>query len=236
MILKEEMGNKGIFIAGTDTAVGKTRVAGGLAAVMRGRGIDVGVFKPFESGIAGGHEDYRYLKKMAGVDDPDDGICPYRFEEALAPAVAAQRAGRGIHWRQVTDGFKALAAKHSFMIVEGCGGLLVPLAPGKTNIDLIHACGFSVLLVARLGLGTLNHTLLSLEYLKTQKIPCIGVVLNQTTPEKGIAEETNPKILSELASPILGVIPFMKNFASQPFENLLSTVDKLTRHRESTGD
>ncbi len=214
------MKSKGIFISGTDTAVGKTFVAGGLAAVLKKRGVDVGVFKPFESGVTSGHEDYRYLKKMAGVDDPDDEICPYRFEEALAPAVAAERARREIDWCGVIDGFKTLATKHSFMIVEGCGGLCVPLAPGKTNIDLIHECGFSVLLVARLGLGTMNHTLLSLEYLKTQKISCIGVVLNQTTQEKGIAEETNPKALKDLGVNILEIIPFGKEASPEYFEKL----------------
>lgn len=200
---------KGIFIAGTDTGVGKTFVAGGIAAALKSKGINVGVFKPFESGIASGHSDHKFLKEKSGSQDSDDWICPYRFEEAIAPAIAAERAGIMIDWCHVTDCFESIVIKHDFVIVEGSGGLLVPLAPGKTNIDLIRECGFPVLLVARLGLGTINHTLLSLEVLESRKIPCVGVVLNQTTEQTGLAEETNPKILSQLSPvPILGIVPY----------------------------
>jgi dethiobiotin synthetase len=201
--------SRGVFIAGTDTGVGKTFVGSGFAAALRRRKVNVGVFKPFESGVGSGHEDYKLLKKAAEAVDPDDEICPYRFTEALAPAVAAQRAGVEINWCSVTDCFESLATKHDFLIVEGCGGLLVPLTSEKTNIDLIHECEFPVMLVARLGLGTINQTLLSLECLKSREIPCLGIVLNQTTPNVGIAEETNPKALAALTNvPILGVIPF----------------------------
>jgi dethiobiotin synthetase len=218
------MTNKGIFIAGTDTGVGKTFVAGGLAAALKKKGVDVGIFKPFESGTASGHSDYKYLKEMSGSQDPDDWICPYRFEEALAPAVAAERAKIEIDWCRVTDYFESIATKHDFVIVEGAGGLLVPLAPQKTNIDLIRECGFPVLLVARLGLGTINHTLLSLEYLRSQRIPCVGVILNQTTRNAGIAEETNPDVLKKLSPlPILGVLPFMDKVNIDLFEGFTSS-------------
>lgn len=200
---------KGVFIAGTDTGVGKTTVAGGIASALRAKGVSVGVFKPFESGVGSGHTDYNYLKEMSGSKDPDEQVCPYRFAEALAPAVAAERAGVKVDWCHMTDCFESIAVKHDFVIVEGAGGLLVPLAPGKTNIDLIRECEFPVLLVARLGLGTINHTLLSLEALQSRKIPCLGIVLNQTTEKTGIAEETNPKALQALTSaPVLGVIPY----------------------------
>lgn len=203
------MKTRGIFIAGTDTGVGKTFVAGGLAAALQKKGVDVGVFKPFESGTGSGHEDYKLLKKMAGVDDPNELICPYRFEEALAPAVAAGRAGVEIEWGRVMDSFRSVASRHDFVIVEGAGGLLVPLAPGKTNIDLIRDCGLPVLLVARLGLGTINHTLLSLECLRSRNIPCLGIVLNQTTERGGIAEEINPKVITGFSPvPVIATVPF----------------------------
>ena len=219
---------KGLFIAGTDTGVGKTFVACGLAAALKAKGINVGVFKPFESGVGSGHADYKQLKEASGSKDPDHWICPYRFEEALAPAVAAERTGIEIDWCRVTDCFESIATKHDFMIVEGAGGLLVPLAPEKTNIDLIRECGFPVLLVARLGLGTINHTLLSLGYLKVQKIACAGVVLNQTTERSGLAEETNPSILKRLSpAPILGVIPFNAEIDLRLFEGILSELSFL---------
>lgn len=215
---------KGIFVAGTDTGVGKTFVAGGLAAALKKNGINVGVFKPFESGTAGGHSDYKYLKEISGSEDPDDWICPFRFEEALAPGVAAERAGIEIDWCRVTDCFESIATRHDFVIVEGSGGLLVPLAPGKTDIDLIRECEFSVLLVARLGLGTINHTLLSVAFLQSQKIPCLGIILNQTTAETGIAEETNPEVLKKLSPvPILGVVPFMRRVDFGLFERFTSS-------------
>jgi dethiobiotin synthetase len=221
------MKKKGIFIAGTDTSVGKTHVAGGLAAALRAQGKDVGVFKPFESGVGSGHADYQYLKEISGSRDPDEWICPYRFEEALAPMVAAERAGIAIDWCVVTDCFESIAVKHDFVIVEGAGGLLVPLAEGKTNLDLIRECEFPVLLVARLGLGTINHTLLSLEALATRKIECIGIVLNQTTETAGVAEETNPSVLEKLANvPVLGTVPFQKKPETGVFERIL---EKLKR-------
>lgn len=210
---------KGIFIAGTDTGVGKTFVAGGLAAALREKGVNVGVFKPFESGVGSGHEDYKHLKKMSGSTDPDDWVCPYRFKEALAPLVAAERAGVEINWCKVTDSFESIATKHDFVIVEGSGGLLVPLAPGKTNIDLIRECDFPVLLVARLGLGTINHTLLSLECLKQHHIQCLGVVLNQTTESMGGAEETNPLVLKEkFKVNLVGQVPYMQALDTQYFK------------------
>ncbi len=210
---------RGLFIAGTDTGVGKTLVAGGIARALKKRGVDVGVFKPFESGISSGHSDSEYLKRMAGVNDPIDWISPCRFEEALAPWVAAERAGAEINWCGMTDGLEAIATRHKFMIVEGCGGLLVPLTEHKTNIDLIRECEFPVLLVARLGLGTINHTLLSLECLQHNKIPCLGVVLNQTTADKGGAEETNPDILNRLMKvPLLSVLPYQSD--ESEFEKL----------------
>ncbi len=215
------MKNKGIFVAGTDTGVGKTFIAGGLAAALRKKGVNVGVFKPFESGVGSGHEDYKYLREMSGSQDPDDWICPYRFDEALAPEVAAKRAGVEIDWCRMTDCFESISVKHDFVIVEGSGGLLVPLVEGKTNIELIRECELPVVLVARLGLGTINHTLLSLECLKSRKISCTGVVLNQTTETVGIAEETNPKVLTDLGVSILGLIPFSRKLDLEPFELLL---------------
>lgn len=209
---------KGLFIAGTDTGVGKTYVAGGLAKAFRKSGVNVGVFKPFESGLKDGHADFRYLKEMAGVNDSDSEICPNQFDESLAPGVAAERAGKEVSWCDTTDCFESLATKHSFLIVEGAGGLYVPLADKKTNFDLIRECEFPVLLVARLGLGTINHTLLSLEALASRKIPCAGVVLNQTTPEKTLADENNPEVLKKMMSvPLLGIVPFKKDDNSDDF-------------------
>ncbi len=219
---------KGLFITGTDTGVGKTHVAGGLAAALRSKGVDVGVFKPFESGTGDGHADHVRLKMMAQVEDAEDLIAPYRFVEALAPAVAAERAGVVIDWQRITSAFRDLVTRHDMMIVEGCGGLLVPLAPGKTNIDLIQECQLPVLLVARLGLGTINHTLLSLEVLAHNKIPCLGVILNQTTQAIGLAEQTNPAVLAGLSKvPLLGTLSFAATAPTDAFTTLMTRMKQI---------
>ena len=168
-----------------------------------------------------------------GVADADDLICPYHFAEALAPTVAAERAGITIEWSRVLQSYATLRERHACMIVEGSGGLLVPLAPGKghwpkTNIDLIRELGLPVLLVGRLGLGTINHTLLSLQCLRQNHLSCVGVVLNQTTEKIGLAEATNPETLSKMMvgaqnfEPLLEVISFQKSFQLDPFLSLLA--------------
>jgi len=212
---------KGLFITGTDTGVGKTYVACGLATALRAQGGNVGVFKPFESGIGMGHADHHLLKQASGVTDADRLICPYQFEEALAPVVAAERAGVTIDWSHVLKNYATLCSQHEWMIVEGSGGLLVPLATGKTNVDLIHELGLPVLLVARLGLGTINHTLLSIKLLESEKIPVAGIVLNQTSPQKGLAEETNPLVLKKLSQVPLVEIRFNDPRTQTVFSNVL---------------
>lgn len=196
------------FIIGTDTDCGKTLVTGALAATARSLGIDVGVMKPMESGGT----DSQFLQSCAGVDDPLELIRPYYFTEPLAPGIAARRASVDVSMDHIVVCFEQLRERHDLLFVEGAGGLIVPLIGEQTHIELLQRLQIPVLLVARLGLGTLNHTLLTLQALEHNDIACSGIILNEVTPAGSLAEETNPEELQRLTSvPLLGVMPYVKD-------------------------
>ncbi len=200
--------SKAYYIIGTDTNCGKTIVTGAIAAWLRKEGRDVGVFKPFEAAS----NDSQFLKEMSGSDDPLSEINPYHFDEPLAPGVAAERAKKEVSFETVKTLFQKLKERHEILLVEGAGGLLVPLVGRQTHIELLQQLKIPVLLVARLGLGTLNHTLLTLSVLRQNKIECAGVILNETVPQSSVAETTNPDILERHCDvPLLGTFPFVDN-------------------------
>lgn len=186
-----------LFIAGTDTGVGKTRVATALCAGLRARGVRVGVFKPAETGCPDPSQaaDALALIEASGCAEPLDRVCPYRLKEPLAPTVAAQREGVVIDIAVLGRALTHLREDHDLVLCEGAGGLLVPLAEGVLNADWIESQNLPVLLVGRLGLGTLNHTLLSVRYLLSRRVELLGTVLSETEPSSTVAEETNPAIL-----------------------------------------
>ena len=212
---------RGIFVTGTDTGVGKTAVACALAAWGRVQGSDVGVMKPVASGgtlrDCGGRrhrvsDDAVRLTRASGVSDPWTLLNPVCFREPLAPWTAALRERRPAGIAAMLKAFAVLSARHDRLIVEGAGGWLVPLQARMTVADLAERFGLPVLLVARPGLGTLNHTLLTLEAIRRRGLRCLGVVINHSGPPprnamSRLAERTNPAILSRLA-PVLGVLPF----------------------------
>ena len=212
---------KGLFVAGTDTNVGKTILTGAIAAYLKKNKIQVGVMKPIESGSLE-RSDALFLKKMASVDDPLDLINPYFFEAPLAPAIAAQLEKKEILLDRIFNSFQKLFTFHSLLLVEGAGGLFVPLTKEKTILDLIQLLQLPVLLVARAGLGTINHTLLSIEALKTRKVQIAGVILNHTTPEADLSSRYNFETLKEWTDiPIWGEFPYLKNIED---ENLMAQI------------
>jgi dethiobiotin synthetase len=204
---------KGIFITGTDTGVGKTYIAERLVSGFRDKGIDVGVMKPAETGChhrAGRliPRDALRLMKAAGNVDPLALINPYRFKEPLAPFVAAQRAGEIIDPRIITSSFKTLCSKHEFMIVEGAGGIMVPLTRHYSYCELASTLKLPVVIVARPGLGTISHTLLTISALRLQDITIAGIVINYAINQKaGLAEKTSFSVIAEISKlPILGIV------------------------------
>ncbi len=201
---------KVVFVAGTDTGVGKTMVAGGIAAALRLKGIDVGVMKPVS---CGGREDAEFLIRCAGVSDPIDLVNPIALREPLSPNVAAAAEGRKIDLGAFRKAFKELSRRHEVVVVEGCGGLLVPVTDSYWAIDLIRDCRAKTVLVSRSGLGAINHSLLSLEALRSRRLPVVGVVFNRLTGgPASVPERTNPEVVARLGKTLsLGVFPYMKS-------------------------
>lgn len=208
----------GLFITGTDTGIGKTVVACGLAAGWRESGYRVGVMKPAESGCVekGGElfpEDAVKLKQASACDLPLDTICPYRFREPLAPSVAAEREGRRIDIDFLIETYNQINSAHDITLVEGAGGLMVPLLPSYTYADFARVLKLPTLVVAPNRLGVINHLVLTLEHASCVGLRVIGYVLDQIQSEPSLASETNRAALSVLtAVPCLGEIPYTSDF------------------------
>jgi dethiobiotin synthetase len=174
---------RGLFVTATDTGVGKTEVACALVAEARARGLDAVGMKPAQSGLVPGEpSDADRLREASGAAEPLEAICPYAFAAPLAPAVAARVEGRQISLPRVLEAARALAARHAAVVVEGAGGLLVPLTERETFADLAVALALPVLVVARAGLGTVNHTALTVEALRRRGLTVAAIVLNRAAP------------------------------------------------------
>ena len=222
--MTERLRCRGFFVTGTDTGVGKTLVAAGLAAWLRVHGVNVGVMKPVASGgsrrrVDGRARwcsgDARLLAQAAGVPLEWPLINPICFRDPLAPYAAAKREGRSLEWHRIDAAYAALRHRHELVIVEGVGGLLVPLTRTATVSDLIRRMQLPCLIVARTRLGTLNHTLLTVEQAQRDGLNVLGVVLNASEPSSSnpgarLAERTNPDVLRAcLPVPLLGVLPHL---------------------------
>jgi dethiobiotin synthetase len=211
---------RGLFITGTDTGVGKTFVACGLAALLRELGYRVGVMKPAETGCVEKDgqlfpEDAVKLKHASACDFPLEKICPYRFREPLAPSVAAERDGERIDVDRLMDIYEEISAAHDLTLVEGAGGLMVPLLPSYTYADLARVLKLPVLVVALNRLGVINHLLLTLEHASCKGLRVLGYVLNEVQDGRSLAAETNRAALSVLtAAPCLGEIPYRADGAT----------------------
>ncbi|MEJ2698152.1 MAG: dethiobiotin synthase [Desulfuromonadales bacterium] len=206
----ETFSGKGIFVTGTDTGVGKTLVAAALARFLTGRGKKVGVMKPVETGVtdpSGPGEDAVLLQWASGTSDNLDLLSPYRLPLPLAPALAAENEGIRIDLAHLAGAVRTLRERHEFLIVEGAGGLMVPLAGGLLMADLVRQLDLPLLVVCRPGLGTINHTLLTLFAARAMEIPLAGFIINNMPPQPGLAEESATHTLASLASAdLLGVL------------------------------
>lgn len=198
----------GLFVTGTDTGVGKTVVSCALARGLRTSGVDVGVMKPAETGVPQtGPEDARALVAAAGVEDPIELVCPLRYDMPAAPEASARAEGRKASLDPILDAYTTLAARHDFMLVEGAGGILVPFDRETTMADLAGRLGLPLLVVARASLGTINHTLLTLEACASRGLEVEGVVLSHATGRLSIADAANLEILRErLGTTLVGEI------------------------------
>lgn len=207
----------GVLITGTDTGVGKTFVACGLAALLRDFGYRVGVMKPAETGCAERDgelfpDDAVRLKEASGCDVPLEKICPYQLREPLAPSIAAARAGVTIDIDRLMDVYHEISSGHDITLVEGAGGLMVPLLPSYTYADLAKVLKLPLIVVAANRLGAINHLLLTLEHASCKGLPVLGYVLNQLDSPLSTAAETNREVLANLsAAPCLSELPFVED-------------------------
>ena len=209
---------RGLFVTGTDTGVGKTRVACALLGALRARGLRVAAMKPVETGVGErGPLDALALREAAGGESPLDDICPERFELPAAPSVAAAAEGRRVDFARIDAAYQRLRATHDVGVVEGAGGLRVPIDAGIDMAGLAKRFNTPILLVARAALGTFNHTLLSLEALDREQLGVLGVVISHTQGRLGDAHARNLAALKDrLDAQLLGEIPPLEPGASVP--------------------
>jgi dethiobiotin synthetase len=211
---KRDMHHGSIFVTGTDTGVGKTVVSAALLAAFRDAGVDAVPMKPIQTGCkkrGGGlaAPDLDFMLRTAGIlasPEEQDLMCPYRFEPACSPHLAAKMAKKVILPWKIKNSFRKLAEQHEMVIVEGAGGVLVPIGGKKMMIDLIAMLKLPVVLVARPGLGTINHTLLSLGELRRAGAKVLGVIFNETKKiRRGFVEADNRKMIEWLSGvPVIG--------------------------------
>jgi dethiobiotin synthetase len=195
---------RGMFITGTDTGVGKTVVACGFARSFRQQGLSVGVLKPVETGCRreGGRlipRDGLALIEASGTDEAVENVVPYCLEAPLAPLSAAREEGVELKLERIFQILDRMPGKYEFIIVEGAGGLMVPLREHFFFIDLIKASELPCLIVAANRLGVINHTLLSIQALRDRGIAVLGVVLNQLMREGDPSCASNASTISRLA-------------------------------------
>ncbi len=187
-----------LFVTGTDTGVGKTFVACGLATALRRDGRRVAVMKPVETGVVDLPEDARRLREAAGDVASLDDVCPYRLRAPLAPAVAARLEGVTIDVDGLVARIDARRRAGDVLLVEGAGGLLVPVAGRTTYLDLAVRLALPVLVVAANRLGTVNHTALTTRVATAAGLRVVGVVLSQPAATTDESAATNAETIASL--------------------------------------
>ena len=217
----------GLFITGADTEVGKTLVSCALARILRNRGHDVGVMKPVATGaveVDGRRvsEDALLLREAAGVSDPLELINPILLGPPIAPVPAAEMDGIAPDVSLIGESFRRISDSHDITIVEGIGGILVPIVRGFTVADLAARLGLPVIIVSRPALGTVNHSLLTIEAARRRGIEPLGVVFCASRPYcAGPAERTCPReITEESGVKSLGHIPYLGALAASGLDSL----------------
>lgn len=234
-----------LFVTGTDTGVGKTVVTAGLTRVLRDRGENVAPFKPVETGTAevphpGVPADALFLARAAGWESYGDAVGP-TYEEPLAPLVSARREERPVDPEELDALYERLGRRHDRVLVEGAGGLSVPITEELDMAGLAARWKLPVLVVTRPALGTLNHSFLTVQYARDRGLPVVGLLIcGYHRGTEDVAERTNPAMLEELCEvPVLGRIPRRPNIASpgeaaRALEEGASVTDLLDRCQQVT--
>ena len=216
---------QGVFITGTDTGVGKTIIAAAITRALKIRGLRVGAMKPVETGCKREGDtlvpiDGAFLQYMSESDIPLSDVTTYRLETPVAPLIASEIEGMTIKKDVILKTFEKVSRDYDFMVVEGVGGVMVPVNEDLMVIDIIKLLGLPVVVVARNTLGIINHALLTVRAVVSEGIPVAGVIINHTRPRDGtIAENTNPSVLKKLLGvPLLGVFPYIKETSKEEID------------------
>ena len=221
----------GLFITATDTGVGKTYVTALIARALRNAGRVVGAYKPVCSGAEIGVDgslswgDVATLTAAIGGRFDAERVCPLRFRAPLAPNVAAQREGAKIDFQQLCEGAHWWRGRVEILLVEGVGGLLCPLTARETIADLAAALRYPLLVVARLGLGTINHTLLTVEAARNRGLVVMGILLNEAEPLASLegTEENPVEIERRTRIPVLGILRHGRSLPTRADGSAVST-------------
>jgi dethiobiotin synthetase len=206
-----------LFVTGTDTGVGKTRIAAALCHGLAARGRRVAGMKPVASGCVSTpeglrNEDATALLEAMNVRAAYDEVNPYAFEPAIAPHIAAREAGIDIDFERLDRAFERLRLQAETMIVEGAGGWLAPLDATRSFADLAARWQLEVILVVGLRLGCLNHALLTVESIELRGLKLLGWVGNSIDPRFPRKAENIATLRERIAAPCLGILPFRRNF------------------------
>lgn len=206
---------KGFFVTGTDTGVGKTLAAGGIARILTDAGKKVGVFKPVASGCVRDYEglvsqDAVFLRDCSHCDFDLSVINPVGFAAPAAPAVCEEHENRRVDFGAIADAYNRICGQSDVMIVEGVGGVRVPISSGVDVVTLAQEFGLLVVIVTRPDLGTINHTLLTIDAVRSAGLELAGIVISgYDTDKAGLAEETLPMVLEEWGqTPVLSIVPY----------------------------
>jgi dethiobiotin synthetase len=222
------------FVTGTDTGVGKSLVAAGLLAAARRRGHRVAALKPAESGCDRGPDgtlqaaDAALLRAAAGLEVlPLEAVAPHRYLAPVAPGVAARREGPPFSVDRVKAALgRLLADEPHLLLVEGAGGLLVPYSDTLLEADLVATLGLPLLIVARAGLGTINHTLLTVFEARRRGLTVAGVILNRVEAERSPSEAENAAEIGRLGEiQVLGTVPHLAVDARTDLARLAAAVE-----------
>jgi dethiobiotin synthetase len=200
----------GVFVTGTGTEVGKTVVAAAIAHTLAAAGKTVAVFKPAVTGLEEpGEADHELLRRAAGSAQSDEEIAPYRYEPPASPHLAAALAGEEIDPGRLRATARVAADSAEAVVCEGVGGLLVPLAPGYLVRDLAVDLGYPVVVAASPGLGTINHTLLTIEAARAAGLEIATVVLTPWPDDPTGIERSNHDTIATLGEVEVQALPFL---------------------------
>lgn len=209
---------KGFFITGTDSGVGKTIIAGALIRALSFLGLKTGAMKPVESGCVREGDvlipsDGMFLKQIAQMKEHVTQVTPCCFENPLAPLAASELEEKSISITAIKKAYYSLYTHYDAVIVEGIGGLMVPLKKNYFVVDLAKEIGLPLIVVAKPGLGSINHAMLTVKSALKDALKVAGIIINYSNPpENSLAEETNPQLLKLISPvPLIGIFPFLKN-------------------------